>query len=107
VIIAGLWGYFTYTTSDKNWQIESKQKDIESLQKDKKQLEDDTAYWQRQIEQYKSAAVGSAKNEADMNVKYQSLNATEQAEHKELDADRGQIKSLATAVGKQADAAGK
>jgi hypothetical protein len=97
-IIAGLWGFFTYTTSDKNFQLESKQKDIEGLQKE-------TKFWQDQAKVYKdqSSADNARKTEAE--GKLQGLQGTEEAERKELAVLRIQVQDLTKAVQKQATAA--
>jgi cytoskeletal protein RodZ len=91
VIIAGLWGFFTYTTSDKNFQLESKQKDVEGLQKE-------TKFWKDQSDTYKTQATNA-------NNDLQKLQGTEDAEHKELLGLRTQVQDLTKAVQKQAAAA--
>lgn len=107
VVIAGLWAGFTFYTSDKNLQLELKQKDVESLSRDKKQLEDDAAHWQRETEQYRKEADEARRQKAESDGKLQGLIATETSERKELDAARAQIRDLNKTVQTQANAAAK
>lgn len=91
VIIAGLWAFFTYTTSDKNFQLESKQKDVEGLQKEAR-------FWKGQSDIYKGQGT-------DANNKLQVLQGTYDAEHNEVVNLRKQVQDLTRAVQKQASAA--
>ena len=102
VIIAGVWGFFTWFTADKNAQVtvykgrlEDADRRNDLLEKAKAGIEADIAHWKKEAEDFRKEAENKGADAKVQNSKAEGL-------QKDLEAERAENRRLVDALKKDA-----